>query len=147
VVQKIQEQSKERQKKQYLYHGEVSDLKSADQKGRILRGLVFFVINMLLLLSTLLLFGPYSIIAYIIALFFLFPTPIIIVPTEYKIVNNGIIHRKGKVIPMKRIYKLRVNSEKKFVSVDHPGFKGEFLRLYSAEPETVLNLLKDMKSK
>jgi uncharacterized membrane protein len=133
----------EKKAKDYIYEAEVSDLVLLDRNGRILRGVKVIAFEMTMLAVALSIFGNAAIIGFIVAVFFLFPSPSIPCPTEYKISERGVVFIE-KVLFLKKGYKLTVNTEKKFVSINNPGFRGEIIRLYTDEPKEVLEILEKL---
>ncbi len=129
-----------------LYEIDAVDLKSSDRGKRILRSTGLFVLQMALVLGLFLLIGIWAIFILILATYVFLPSPIIPVPSRYKITAKGIIIDNRSIFPLRKDYKLRFNEKRSFVSILH-RWRGEIIRLYTPEPEKVTNILDKLISK
>ena len=129
-------------KNKVLYEANVSELKKAQRRKIISEKLSVFVFMIAVLLIMLYLLGPYIIIGFILAIFLFYPYPFI--PNRYKITELAIICNEKRVIPFKKLnprrYTLQLNKNENYVSIQH-RIRGEFLRLYTNEPQKVHDVL------
>jgi len=124
-----------------IYEDEVRELKVGNQKGRILYSLKVILFELLVLVLMLQFLGTGAIIGFVVALVAFLPTPYFTVPETYRIIQGAIIFNGGKVLKLNKGQRLRLDVEGRYVSLLHPR-KGEFLRLYTHEPEKVHKILK-----
>lgn len=129
-----------------LYEKDSHELKAKDQKRRILEFISLFALEISVLGILLNLFGLAVIPAYLLAVVVFLPSPLITVPGAYKISSTSIICDGRKIITLRKGNKLRLNEKRGYVSILH-RMKGEFLRLYTDEPERVYALLDNLLSK
>ena len=123
-----------------LYEFDATDLKMADRNQRILRSVGVFAAELALIFVVAI--SPleiYGVIILFIAILFLLPSPVAVAPSKYKITKQGVLFNGQKVFPLQKKYKLRVNYDRKFISVRDR--KGEVLKLYTTELEKVLKIL------
>jgi len=125
-----------------LYEIDASGLKRADRSMRIFRSVGIFILEMAFLLGLFMVFGLLAIAIFLLAVILFLPSPAVIVLGKYRITGAGVIHDEAKMIPFKRNYKVRMNEKRKFVSMLHRR-RGEFLRLYTPEPSTVLQIVSE----
>ena len=128
--------------KEVLYEAEIEALKSADKGRRILRTVLIFVLEILFLLGLALIFGNILIpaIIFIISVLIFIPSPILIAPSKYRVMKNGVDCDGRRLIPIKKGYKSNMNEKRKFVSILHSR-RGEIMRLYTNEPKKLLSIL------
>jgi uncharacterized membrane protein len=126
-----------------LYEANVTDLKMADRKRRILRSAVLFILQLALIFVLVSILGVWAILIFLLAMYMILPTPIIPVPSKYKITSQGVMLNERRVFSLKRGYRLRSNEERKFVSVLHRR-RGEIFRLYTPEPKRVIKILDEL---
>jgi len=126
-----------------LYEVNVTDLKMADRKKRILRSAVLFIFQLALIFVLVSILGIWAILIFLLAIYMILPTPLIPVPSKYKITSQGVMLNERRVFSLKRGYRLRSNEKRKFVSVLH-GRRGEMLRLYTPEPKRVIRILDEL---
>ena len=128
-----------------LYEADVPDLTLKGRNRRIFRAANILVFELALLVILTFFFGIFAIIFYFIALLIFLPHPLLTSPSKYKIITRGVVYRENRLIPLKKEYKLQINTKGEFVSVLHHR-KGEFLRLYTHEPEQVHKILNSLIS-
>lgn len=134
--------------KDVLYQADSKDLKLADRNRRILRAILIFLLDILILyvivfvqvvvfhVGNLLI----SMIVFLILSVLLLPSPILIIPSRYRVLSTGIDSEGKRLIPLKSNYLAKVNEKRGYVSVFRPR-RGEFIRLYSAEPRKLQNAI------
>ena len=129
--------------KEILYEAEVIGLKSADKGKRILRTILIFVLEILFLLGLALIFGNILIpaIIFLVCVLVFIPSPMLIVPSKYRVMKNGVDCDGKRTIPFKKGYKANMNLKRKFVSILHSR-RGELVRLYTNEPKKLLNIIR-----
>jgi uncharacterized membrane protein len=137
--------SEEEKKEKIHYAANVIDLKNADKNSRIYRAIKIILLEMGAAIFAIMLFGEAALLGFAIAIFLIFPSPQLLVPSQYRITDRGLIYGKERLISIKKKFKLEVKEEKKYVSVSESVMKGEFMRLYSPEPEIVLKILDKLK--
>ena len=127
-----------------LYEFDASALKSYDKFRRILRSLSLWVLELIIILVVMYMFGLIGlVIAFIII--FLLPTPFAMVPSKYKIIGRSIICDGRREIPIQSWFRIRANEDRNYISIHHPR-RGEILRLYTSEPTRLLEVIKEVMS-
>lgn len=124
-----------------LYQSDSTDLKLADRNMRIFRAILIFLLDIAILYGIFFvqvaLFQIPSLLVSIVAFLFLsiliLPAPLLIIPTRYRIMANGVDSDGKRLIALKPRYRTKTNEKRMYVSVLHPR-RGEFMRLYSKEP-------------
>jgi len=92
------------------------------------------------------LLGYIGLIVMFVLAFFFFPTPYPTIPTKYN-VSNGTLTYNGKTVNnISSKFKIKGNTKRMFVSIRHPR-RGEVLRLYTKEPEKLMQTLEKMIQK
>lgn len=137
-----------------FYRARVVELKRADGRKRRARSVIISVLEALPLLALFLLWGSRSfswtsgafagIVLYFLAAWLFLPNPFLQVPDEYTITLKGIMIGGIKRLILKKGTYLRVNEERRFVSICH-RYKGEAVRLYTPEPKKVVTALQQIK--
>jgi uncharacterized membrane protein len=131
-----------------LYQTNATELKRADRKMLILRALLIFLFDfgilyaMIFIQSVILhVQNPLvSITAFLVLTILVLPVPILIVPSNYRILPRGIDSEERKIIPIKHTYRTKANHKRMYVSLLHPR-RGEFVRLYSSDTTELQNAL------
>jgi len=127
-----------------LYEFDASALKSSDRFRRVLRSLSLWILELIIILAIMYMFGLIGlIIAFLII--FLLPTPFAMVPSRYKIIGKSIICDDRREIPIQNWFRVRTNESRSYVSIHHPR-RGEILRLYTSEPTRLLEVIKEVMS-
>jgi uncharacterized membrane protein len=127
-----------------LYEFDASALKSSDRARRVLHSLGLWVLELIVILAIMYIFGIIGlIIAFLII--FLLPTPFAIVPNRYRIIGRSIICDDRREIPIQGWFKVKINEGRNYVSIHHPR-RGEILRLYTSEPSKLLEIIKGVMS-
>jgi uncharacterized membrane protein len=121
-----------------LYETDSSSLKYADRNMRIYRAILIFLLNLAILFGVLFLSGNIliSIISFLILAVLILPTPLLIVPSRYRILRTGLDSDGKRIIPLKSSYRTKLNHKRMFVSIMHAR-RGECIRLYSEDPKQV----------
>lgn len=121
-----------------LYETNSSSLKNADRNMRIYRAILIFLLDFAILFSVLFLSGSIliSMISFLILAVLILPTPLLIVPSRYRILKTGLDSDGKRIIPLKSSYRTKLNHQRRFVSIIHAR-RGECIRLYSEEPQQV----------
>lgn len=124
-----------------LYEAEVSELKRADKRNRVLRAIAVLVgeLGFLLFLTTLL--DVFGIVIFLILSFAFLPVPFVAAPNYYQITAKGIVLDSKRFFPFRRGMILRLNNLRLYVSIMNK-LKKEVLRLYSKEPQPLLELIR-----
>lgn len=131
-----------------LYQTNATELRRADRKMRILRALLIFLFDFGILYAMIfvqftILHVPnplVSITAFLVLTILVLPVPILIVPSNYRILPRGIDSKEKKIIPIKHKYRTKANQKRMYVSLLHPR-RGEFVRLYSSDTIKLQNVL------
>ncbi|MCJ7760664.1 DUF2208 family protein [Candidatus Bathyarchaeota archaeon] len=131
-----------------LYQTNATELRRADRKMRILRALLIFLFDFGILYAMIfvqftILHVPnplVSITAFLVLTILVLPVPILIVPSNYRILPRGIDSKEKKIIPIKHTYRTKANQKRMYVSLLHPR-RGEFVRLYSSDTIKLRNVL------
>ncbi|WP_455278020.1 DUF2208 family protein [[Eubacterium] cellulosolvens] len=121
-----------------LYETDSSSLKYADRNMRIYRAILIFLLDFVILFAVLFLSGSIliSIISFLILAVLILPTPLLIVPSRYRILKTGLDSDGKRIIPLKSSYRTKLNYNRRFVSIIHAR-RGECIRLYSEDPQQV----------
>jgi uncharacterized membrane protein len=119
-----------------LYDTDSSSLKNADRNMRIYRAILIFLLDFAILFAVLFLSGSIliSIISFLILAVIILPTPLLIVPSRYRILKTGLDPDGKRIIPLKSSYRTKLNHKRRFVSIIHAR-RGECIRLYSENPQ------------
>ena len=75
----------------------------------------------------------------LLAIRFVFPTPLASAPSKYEITKQGVFFNGKKTFPLGKKHRFKVNQSRNFVSVRER--KGEVLKLYTTETEKVMKIL------
>jgi uncharacterized membrane protein len=134
--------------KDVLYQTDSTDLKLADRNRRVLRAILIFLLDIVILYAVvfvqLVVFHVgnllISMIVFLILSALLLPSPILIIPTRYRVLSTGIDSDGKRLFPLKPNYLAKVNEKRGYVSIFRPR-RGEFIRLYSAEPRKLQNAI------
>lgn len=135
-----------RMKPKVLYHADVTDLKIADRKKRILFASILIIAHLTLVFVVALFIGLWAILVYILLMYLFLPSPVVLAPSRYNINSQGLKIDESKTFPLKKNYTFRPNGNRKFVSIRNRR-KGELLRLYTPEPEKVAEILENLVKK
>jgi uncharacterized membrane protein len=128
--------------KETLYNAEVTQLKSADKSRRLLRTVLIFIFELGFLFFISYFLGiVFAIIFFLISVILFIPSPMLITPSNYRVMKKGVQIDGGKLIPFKRGYKASMNEDRSYVSILHPR-RGELIRLYTNEPSKLLGILR-----
>jgi len=121
-----------------LYETNSNSLKNVDRNMRIYRAILIFMLDFAILFSVLFLSGSIliSMISFLILAVLILPTPLLIVPSRYRILKTGLDSDGKRIIPLKSSYRTKFNHQRRFVSIIHAR-RGECIRLYSEEPQQV----------
>ena len=121
-----------------LYETDSSSLKYADRNMRIYRAILIFLLDFVILFAVLFLSRIIliSIISFLILAVLILPTPLLIVPSRYRILKTGLDSDGKRIIPLKSSYRTKLNHNRRFVSIIHAR-RGECIRLYSEDPKQV----------
>jgi uncharacterized membrane protein len=121
-----------------LYETDSSSLKYADRNMRIYRAILIFLLDFVILFAVLFLSRIIliSIISFLILAVLFLPTPLLIVPSRYRILKTGLDSDGKRIIPLKSSYRTKLNHNRRFVSIIHAR-RGECIRLYSEDPKQV----------
>lgn len=131
-----------------LYRTNASELRRTDRKMRILRALLIFLFDFgilyaMIFVQFMILHVPnplVSITAFLVLTVLVLPVPILIVPSNYRILPIGIDSEERKIISIKHTYRTKANQKRMYVSILHPR-RGEFVRLYSDDTIKLQNAL------
>jgi len=128
--------------KEVLYNAEVTQLKSIDKSRRLLRTILIFIFELGFLFFISYFLGIFiAIIFFLISVILFIPSPMLITPSNYRVMKKGVQIDGGKLIPFKRGYKASMNEDRSYVSILHPR-RGELIRLYTNEPSKLLGILR-----
>jgi hypothetical protein len=133
--------------KDVLYQTDSTDLKLADHNRRVLRTILIFLLDIVILYAVVFVQVVFhvvnlliSMIVFLILSVLLLPSPILIMPSRYRVLSTGIDSDGKRLIPLKSNFLAKVNEKRGYVSVFRPR-RGEFIRLYSAEPRKLQNAI------
>lgn len=143
ILELQQAEKPEDKAEKILYAVDVTDLKMADRKNRNLSSLVSIIAQLALLVILAALFDIWGALIFILVLFVFLPLPIVPAPSKYQITRQGVKFNESKVFALKKDYSLRSNEERKYVSVRQRR-RGEAIRLYTPEPDTVIEILENL---
>ncbi|MGQ9542879.1 MAG: DUF2208 family protein [Candidatus Bathyarchaeia archaeon] len=125
-----------------LYEGHVTDLKLADRNMRMYRAILIFLLDVAILYGiSFIQIAVFqypnllvSIAVFLILTVSILPAPILITPSDYRILPRAVDTGGRRLIPLRSNYRTKTNERRRFVSIMHPR-RGEFMRLYTAEPQ------------
>jgi len=131
-----------------LYQTNATELRRADRKILIMRALLIFLLDFgilyaMIFVQSMILHVPnplVSITAFLVLTILVLPVPILIVPSNYRILPRGIDSERKKIIPIKHTCRTKANHKRMYVSLLHPR-RGEFVRLYSSDTIKLQNAL------
>ncbi|MEM3501420.1 MAG: DUF2208 family protein [Candidatus Bathyarchaeia archaeon] len=125
-----------------LYEGHATDLKLADRNMRMYRAILIFLLDVAILYSIffiqIIVFQYPNLLVSMVVFFILtvliLPAPILITPSDYRILPKAVDTDGKRLIPLRPNYRTKTNEKRRFVSILHPR-RGEFMRLYTTEPK------------
>ncbi len=125
---------------------DAGELKRADRMRSLTYTVGLMALEFIGMFLMFFLLGYIGLIIMFVLAFFFFPTPYPTIPTKYNVSNGALTYNDRTVSNISPKFKIKSNTKRMFVSIKHPR-RGEVLRLYTKEPEKLMQTLEKMIQK